>query len=66
MHLFVEKFSSITFNMSAQLSMNDSHITATASKKWEIQSLGNAFDWNDFSDVESVDLDEFASDDEEK
>ena len=54
------------FNMSAQLSMNDSHITATTSQKREIQSLGNAFDWNDFSDVESVDLDEFASDDEEK
>ena len=46
--------------------MNDSHITATTSQKREIQSLGNAFDWNDFSDVEPVDLDEFASDDEEK
>ena len=46
--------------------MKNYHITATASKKWEIQSLGNAFDWNDFSDVEPVDLDEFASDDEEK
>ena len=52
--------------MSAQLSMNDSHITTTASQKRGIQSLGNAFDWNDFSDVEPVDLDEFASDDEEK
>ena len=46
--------------------MNDSHITATAPQKREIQSLGNAFDWNNFSDVESVYLDEFASDDEKK
>ncbi|KAL9545274.1 hypothetical protein PS6_008317 [Mucor atramentarius] len=52
--------------MSSQLSMNDSQITATGSQKREIQSLGNAFDWNDFSDVESVDLDEAASDDEEE
>ncbi|KAG1087090.1 hypothetical protein G6F42_020741 [Rhizopus arrhizus] len=46
--------------------MNDSQITATGSQKREIQSLGNAFDWNDFSDVESVDQDEVASDDEEE
>ena len=52
--------------MSAQLSMNDSHTTATASQKREIQSLGNAFNWSDFSDVESADLDEFASDGEGK
>ncbi|CAO0802838.1 unnamed protein product [Mucor circinelloides] len=52
--------------MSFQLSMNDSQITATGSQKREIQSLGNAFDWNDFSDVESVDQDEVASDDEEE
>ncbi|KAL9547023.1 hypothetical protein PS6_007366 [Mucor atramentarius] len=52
--------------MSAQLLMNDPHITATASQKNEIQSPRNVFDWNDFSDVESVDLDEVASDDEEE
>ncbi|KAG1119678.1 hypothetical protein G6F42_012925 [Rhizopus arrhizus] len=32
----------------------------------EIQLLGNASDWNDFSNVESVDLDEAVSDDEEE
>ncbi|EPB92316.1 hypothetical protein HMPREF1544_00885 [Mucor circinelloides 1006PhL] len=52
--------------MSFQLSVNGSQITATGSQKRETQSLGNAFDWNGFSDVESVDLDEFASDDEEE
>jgi len=52
--------------MSPQLSINDSQITATSSLFWNIQSLGNAFDWNGFSDVESEDLDEAASDDEEE
>jgi len=46
--------------------MNDSHITATGSQKREFQSLGSAFDRNDFSDLESLDVDEFASDDEEE
>ncbi|EPB80954.1 hypothetical protein HMPREF1544_12354, partial [Mucor circinelloides 1006PhL] len=52
--------------MSSQLSMNDFQITATDPQKREIQSLENAFNWNDFSDVESLDLDEVASDDEEE
>ncbi|EPB89485.1 hypothetical protein HMPREF1544_03716 [Mucor circinelloides 1006PhL] len=52
--------------MSSQLSMNNSQITATGSQKRDIQSLGNASDWNDISDVKSVDLDKVASDDEEE
>jgi len=35
-------------------------------QKGKIQSLGHAFDWNDFSDIEFVDLDELASNDEEE